>query len=159
MHPNFFNFGNNHIMTNNQTLLHNFQTDSNNDFRGDLSNMFNNRPVFTGNVISNNNSTQIFLPTTGDVQSGVYNKAYNNDVFRMSMNSVNNSNSEGESFKQTQADSNNRKETQEQPLSTNSENVHNKPVDQKSKKPIKLNTNCPHGDVKHYAKVRIFLIF
>jgi hypothetical protein len=153
MQPNFFQFGN-HIIANNQTGPHNFQTNSNNDFRGDLSNMFNNRPVFTGNVISNNNSTQIFLPNAGDVHSGVYNKTYNNDIFRVRMNLGSNSNSEGESFKQTQADSNNRKETQEQAIFTSSENALNKPADQKSKKPIKLNTNCPHGDARHYAKVR-----
>ena len=117
--------------------------------------MFNNRPVFSGNVISNNNSTQIFLPSAGDVHTGVYNKAYNNDIFKVHMNLANNSNSEGESFKQTQADSNNRKETQEQAVFTSSENAPNKHVDQKSKKPIKLNTNCPHVDARHYAKVRI----
>ena len=114
---------------------------------------------YTTNLINHNNNTQNFFPA-GDVCNHVYNRTYFKDN-NFNINHIgNNCYNTGQVLKNLQETSQNVNESQENPLKNKIEEIisHLPSNDKiKTNKPTKRNTNCPHLDARHYAKVRFIL--
>lgn len=120
--------------------------------------------MYQTNYINNNN--KIFLPSQShDVYNHFYNfnRTYYNDNFNNNINSINignNPNNESKLNRNSEDDPENCIEKKEYLLKNTKEaNISNQQSsDSKGRitKPIKRNTNCPHLNARHYAKVKIF---
>jgi hypothetical protein len=123
-----------------------------------LMKLMNQRQIYAASLINNNNNTQIYFPA-GNVCNHIYNRTYINDNFNNNnINNISNSTSNDSlSSKKTYEMSENAiLEMQEKILKNQIEAVLSKSSaehDNRLNKPTKKNTNCPHLNARHYAKV------
>lgn len=129
-----------------------------------LMKLMNQSSIYNGSIVNKNNNTQFTYPSTNTF-SHLYNRAYYKNNYEH--NNINNSNynSSNESFSCKKTSDISEKpgydfsdqilKNQIKAVLENSPTEHH---DNKQNKPTKKNTNCPHLNERHYAKVKIFFI-
>ncbi len=158
-----FNAHNRNI--NQENSIANPMIQSNQDLKAELMmNLMNQSNIFNGSIVNQNNNTQFIFPSTNTFSHVNNRTCYKNNFENNNMNNSNyNSSNESLSCKKTcdiseKAGYDFSDQIMKNQIKAVLENSSTEHHENKQNKPTKKNTNCPHLNERHYAKVKIFLI-